>query len=167
MRAFLIDATIRTITEFDFVDNFHEPMEIVGGDGRGAALGSGPINPPREDDEDQYLSDYLYVRENLHSVEFASGVKDAPVNEIKGDPRFWFQIDADLDPPATLPIPGRGLVIGVTQDGEWTDARVTIEELTKRVRFTRRRLRRGRTMSAELIKGEIWTGTLAPVVEEH
>jgi len=157
MRAFLVDATIRTITEFDFVDKYHEPEEIIGGDGRGSfALGSGPLNPPREDDEDEYLSDYLYVRENLYPDEIARGVKDTPVIdgaiEIKGDPRFWFQIDADLDPPATLPIPGRGLVIGVNQDGEWTDARTTLEELTKRVRFTRRRLHG--TISTEIIEGD-------------
>ena len=33
MRAYLIDATIRTITEFDFIDEFHEPAKILGGVG--------------------------------------------------------------------------------------------------------------------------------------
>ena len=51
MRAYLIDATIRTITEFDYIDEFHEPAEILGGNGRGNfTLGSGTLAPPVLDD---------------------------------------------------------------------------------------------------------------------
>ena len=66
MRAFLIDATIRTITEFDYTDEFHEPAEILGGYRRGDfTLGSGKLAPPVLDDSaDGYLADDVYVRGN-------------------------------------------------------------------------------------------------------
>ena len=64
MRAYLIDATIRTITQFDYIDGYHSPSEIISGKGRGNfALGSGPLTPRRtkeEEDEDYHL-DYLYA----------------------------------------------------------------------------------------------------------
>ena len=169
MRAYLIDATIRTVTEFDYIDEFHEPAEILGGVGRGdLSLGSGTLNPP---DEDDYLNDFLYIRQAFEQISTASpDNKNRPLliggkDPIEGDPRCWFQIDADLDPPATFPIPGRGLVIGVTEDGLWCDARLTLEELTRRVRFTRRKLR-GLTTWTEIMKNETWTGPEAPIIEE-
>ena len=59
MRAYLIDATIRTITQFDYIDGYHSPSEIISGKGRGNfALGSGPLTPRRtkeEEDEDYHL----------------------------------------------------------------------------------------------------------------
>ena len=169
MRAYLIDATIRTITEFDYIDEFHEPAEILGGDGRGDfSVGSGPLSPP---DEDDYLNDYLYIRQAFEQIPTASpDNKNRPAliggkDPIEGDPRCWFQIDADLDPPATFPIPGRGLVIGVTIDGAWTDTRLTLEQLTARVTFTRRKFR-GLTTSAEIMRGETWTGPVALIIIE-
>ena len=66
MRAYLIDATIRTIIEFDYIDELHEPAEILGGNGRGNfTLGSGPLAPPVLDDSaDGFLADYVYVRDH-------------------------------------------------------------------------------------------------------
>jgi len=115
MRAYLIDATIRTITEVDYIDELHEPAEILGGTGRGDfSLGSGPLNPPQDSgDEDDYLNDFLYIRQAFEQIPTASpNNKNRPAliggnGPIEGDPRSWFQIDADLDSPATFPIPGR------------------------------------------------------------
>jgi hypothetical protein len=171
MRAYLIDATIQTVTKFDFIDKSHEPEEILGGLGRGDfSLGSGPLKPPQDSEDEDYLNDFLYIRQAFEqSLSAPPNTKNRPAfiggkNPIKGDPRCWFQIDADLDSPATFPIPGRGLVIGVTGDGLWCDARLTLEQLTRRVSFTRRKLR-GFTTWTEIMKGETWTGPVAPIIE--
>jgi hypothetical protein len=52
--------------------------------------------------------------------------------------RYWFQVDAGRDPPASLPIAGKGLVHGVGKLGETIDAGITIEELAARITFTER-----------------------------
>ena len=74
--------------------------------------------------------------------------------KITGDPRFWFQIDAGRKSPTSPLIPGRGLVIGVREEGSWTDARISLAELTARVTFSRRKLR-GMTTSATIMTGEV------------
>jgi hypothetical protein len=38
--------------------------------------------------------------------------------EDRDDPRFWFQVDADKDPPSSFPVAGRGLVTGIDKSGE-------------------------------------------------
>ena len=168
MRAYLIDATIRTITEFDYIDEFHEPAEILGGDGRGNfTLGSGPLDPPVLDDSaDGFAADYTYVRD--HGLEQWREGDPTPEDrgEITGDPRFWFQIDAGRKRPTSPLIPGRGLVIGVREEGSWTDARISLAELIARVTFSRRKLR-GTTTSATILTGEVWSVPVAPVIEER
>jgi hypothetical protein len=53
-------------------------------------------------------------------------------------PRFWFQLDADRNPPSSFPVAGRGLVHGVNREGDLCDARISIEELRSRITFTQR-----------------------------
>ena len=189
MRAYLIDATTRTIAEIDYDDDLHEPAAILGGEGRGDfTVGSGPLIAPDDDGvaaeaaalEDGHLNDFLYVRDAkrlegplpAHVKEVLAALPGEPPRlvdwscEIEGNPEFWFQIDADREQPSTFPIPGRGLVVGVTVDGLWCDAEITIEDLRRRVTFTRRRLR-GYTTSTGIMPGETWVGPIAPIVEEQ
>ena len=56
-------------------------------------------------------------------------------------------------------------MIGVTIDGGWIDTRLSLEELTARVTFTRRKFRGFQTSEA-ILEGEIWTGPVAPIIEE-
>ena len=124
MRAYLIDAAMRRIIEFDYNREHDAAEEILGCDQRGGfTLGSGPLAPPRDCDsdgsgvadynvEDYFLADYCYVREAYPQiVEPPPGLEPpwhilGEADGIKGDPRFWFQIDADLERPS-FPIPGR------------------------------------------------------------
>ena len=71
-----------------------------------------------------------------------------------------------LTQPASFPIPGRGLVIGVTFDCDWCSARISLEQLTARVSFTRRKLR-GVAARRGMLPGEMWFGPVAPVIEER
>jgi hypothetical protein len=61
--------------------------------------------------------------------------------EAEEDPRHWFQIDSDRDPPSSYPIAGRGPVVGIDHDGAHCDALISLEELTARVTFMRRKFR--------------------------
>ena len=45
------------------------------------------------------------------------------------DPRFWFQVDVDRDPPSSYPIAGFGLACGIDTEGAGCDVRISIEEL--------------------------------------
>ena len=127
-----------------------------------------PRRTKEEEDEDYHLGDYLYAARGIHDDEFSRSVKGTPVPsracKVKGDPKFWFQIDADRERPSTFPIPGRGLVIGVTIDGGWIDTRLSLEELTARVTFTRRKFKF--KTSEAILEGEIWNGPVAPIIEE-
>ena len=57
------------------------------------------------------------------------------------DTRFWFQIDADRNPPSSHPVAGRGIALGTDKDGEGCVLRISVEELTTRVTFTQRKFR--------------------------
>jgi hypothetical protein len=61
--------------------------------------------------------------------------------EDRDDPRFWFQVDADRDPPSSYPIAGLGLALGIDTEGAGCDVKISIEELTKRITFTQRKFR--------------------------
>ena len=61
--------------------------------------------------------------------------------EDRDDPRFWFQVDAERDPPSSFPIAGLGLALGTDTEGAGCDVRISVEELAKRVTFTRRKFR--------------------------
>ena len=94
----------------------------------------------------------MYVRD--HGLEQWLEGNSTPNDrgEITGDPRFWFQIDAGRKSPTSPLVPGRGLVIGVREEGIWTDAHISLVELTARVTFSRRKLR-GMTTSATIMTG--------------
>jgi hypothetical protein len=61
--------------------------------------------------------------------------------EDRDNPRFWFQVDADRNPPSSFPIAGYGLAMGVNDRGEACDLRIGIAELKSRITFTRRKFR--------------------------
>jgi hypothetical protein len=62
--------------------------------------------------------------------------------EDGGNPRFWFQVDADRDPPSSYPIGGRGLVTGTGPGRRHScDVRISVDELRARITFTQRKFR--------------------------
>ena len=56
-------------------------------------------------------------------------------------PRFWFQVDADRNPPSSYPIGSKGLVVGNDKRGYDCDARISVAELQSRITFTQRKFR--------------------------
>jgi hypothetical protein len=147
MRAFMIDAEHQTITEIDFAGDYKKIQRALGC--KSFTTGSRPLNGSLEQGFDLVL------------------VGDDCLEE-SDDPKHWFQIDADRNPPSSYPIAGRGLVIGTDPDGADCDARISLEELTTRVTFTRRKFRgfqtrTGRTGSTFDIEIELQ----APIIEER
>jgi hypothetical protein len=55
------------------------------------------------------------------------------------NPRFWFQVDADRNPPSSFPIAGLGLALGTDTEGNGCDVRISVAELTSRITFTQRK----------------------------
>jgi hypothetical protein len=53
--------------------------------------------------------------------------------------KYWFQVDADRNPPSSYPICGRGLVHGADKLGEMCDVTISIAEVRSRITFTQRR----------------------------
>jgi hypothetical protein len=148
MRAFMIDAEHQTITEIDFVgDDIKKIYQAL--DCESFTTGSRPlIGSLSEGFDAVYVSDDC-LDEN-------------------DDPKHWFQIDADRNPPSSFPITGRGLVLGTDPDGEGCDARISLKELIPRVTFTRRKFRgfktkTGKTGSTFNIEIELQ----APIIEEN
>jgi hypothetical protein len=104
-------------------------------------------------------------------------------DEAGEDPRGWYQIDADLHSRLSPPRAGRALVIGIDhgkpypadhgvtfyedlvgpdyRGGEHSDARISVEDLTARVTFTRRVFRDYEEDEDGFIS------IVAPIVEEH
>jgi hypothetical protein len=128
MRAILIDPERRAIEEIDvpidpegrapeeIVLSIYEPIKKVLG---------GPV------DTATWLNqmwdgsyDVVYVLDSDHWGE---------------TPRFWFQLDIDPansdDPPMSLPLGGKGLVLRVDERGREGAPAISVEALTKRVRF--------------------------------
>jgi hypothetical protein len=82
--------------------------------------------------------------------------------EDRDNPRFWFQVDADRDPPSSFPIAGLGLACGTDTEGNGCDARISIAELRSRITFTQRKFR-GFTV-AEIPSG-IQVELHAPIID--
>jgi hypothetical protein len=61
--------------------------------------------------------------------------------EERDNPRFWFQVDADRDPPSSYPIARLGLALGVDTEGAGCDVRISVAELASRITFTQRKVR--------------------------
>jgi hypothetical protein len=99
-------------------------------------------------------------------------VSDDPL-EDREDPRFWFQVDAERDPPSSYPLAGLGLVQGVGKMGETCDARISIDDLSKRITFTQRKFRgfdvqpgRGETTLHGIKVNELLSVTMkAPIID--
>jgi hypothetical protein len=67
-------------------------------------------------------------------------VIDEPIEDLDPeDTKYWFQVDADRNPPSSFPICGRGLVQGADKFGETCDVTISIAEVRSRITFTRRR----------------------------
>jgi hypothetical protein len=153
-RAFLIDAETRSITEIDFVGGYKEVQRLLGC--RHFTTGSRPFNGSLEQGFDG-----LYASDDLL--------------EDRDDPKHWYQIDADRNPPSSYPIAGRGLVHGTDEIGEDRDARISRDELTARVTFTKRKFRGfkvhpgGQTFELGSIKAVslMQIELQAPIIEEE
>lgn len=61
--------------------------------------------------------------------------------EDHDDPKFWFQVDADHNPPSSYPIAGFGLASGTDPEGEVCDLKISIDDLKKRITFSHRKYR--------------------------
>jgi hypothetical protein len=91
------------------------------------------------------------------------GVAAQSDDELSGSERFWFQVDADRNPPSSFPIAGLGLALGTDTEGAGCDASIGIDELTSRITFTRRRFRGYATKS---IPGGMSVTVTAPIVDD-
>jgi hypothetical protein len=88
--------------------------------------------------------------------------------EDRGDPRFWFQVDADRDPPSSYPIAGRGLAVGTDKEGATCDVRIGIDELRSRIAFTQRKFRGFKTYTGAEAHGrgaDVVVELKAPVID--
>src|SRR4051794_39190026 len=111
VRAIVIDPEARTFTEV-----------LIGGDlgSLQRAIGCRDVTTGSR-----------FLRGSLETGFEAVYVSDDELTEAD-DPKFWFQVDADRDPPSSYPIAGRGVVSGTDVDGETCDAKITIADLAKR-----------------------------------
>jgi hypothetical protein len=126
MKAYLIDADQRSITEIDFVGDYEAMERMI----------------------DCYdLTTGAFLNGSIAKGFDALLVSD-DLLEDGDDPKGWFQIDADRESPSSHPIPGRGLDIGTDKEGENCSASISLEELTARVTFKRA----GRRMVGGLYK---------------
>jgi hypothetical protein len=132
MRAILIDPEKRTITEIQLEDDYKKIQAVLRCRSftTGAHL-SGSI---------EQGFDAIYASDDE--------LPDEPTADNPG-PRFWFQVDADRDPPSSYPIGGLGLAMGVDKEGAGCDVRISVAELTKRITFTQRKFRGFKTFTGK------------------
>jgi hypothetical protein len=92
-------------------------------------------------------------------------VSDDPLEE-RGDPRFWFQVDANREPPSSFPIAGRGLALGTDSKGNGCDVRIGVAELASRITFTQRKFR-GFKFSSQIYADvtHLSVDVVAPIVD--
>jgi hypothetical protein len=120
MRAILIDPAKRSISEVDVVvGDDVEIQKILRCDSFKTGVFR-RLNGSLETGGDTLLVDDSYLRGYA---------------EYRDDPPFWFQVDRGTSPPTSAAIPVRSLVIGYDRNGYHTDARISLEELTKRIIF--------------------------------
>jgi len=120
MRAILIDPETKTFTEIQIADDIDGIQKVLrcgrfttGGRPLRGSLSTG--------------FDTLYVSDD--SLEDREG------------PRFWFQVDADRDPPSSYPIAGLGLACGTDSNGAACDVGISVAELQSRITFTQWKFR--------------------------
>jgi hypothetical protein len=141
MRAILIDPEKRTVSEIEHSGGgYQETNSILGCD--------------------TYTTG-AWLKGSISKGFDAVYVSDDPL-EDQDDPRFWFQVDADRNPPSSFPITGLGIVMGTDREGESCDAKISVEEVAKRITFTQRKFR-GFTVEsgANFIKVE----PIAPIID--
>jgi hypothetical protein len=120
MRAILIDPETQSLTEIQLkAGDFRETNKAIGC--RSFTTGA-------------FLSGS--IEDGFDSID----VSDDDM-EDRDDPRFWFQVDADRNPPSSYPIAGRGLAVGTDKDGASCDVRIGVDELRSRLTFTQRKFR--------------------------
>ncbi len=149
-RAILIDPEKRSCSEIELAGGLDELYALL--QCQHVTTGSRPFNGSMSEGFDTLLvsDDYL---------------------EDRDDPRFWFQVDAERNPPSSFPIAGYGLVCGVDEQGGRRDARISIEELGRRITFTQRKFRGFETKPIGLhdIGGVIGAGmqvnVIAPIID--
>jgi hypothetical protein len=118
MRALLIDPETQTISEINFEGDYKDIQRTIGCDR--FASGSRPLNGSLETG-----SDSLYVSDDDY--------------EDRDPGRYWFQVDVDRNPPSSYPLAGKGLVLGVDENGATCAARISLDELYRRITFTQRK----------------------------
>jgi hypothetical protein len=147
MRAILIDPEKRTVREIQHPGGgYRETNRVLGCNEYGLAawLDDGPTS------------------EGFDAV-YAS---DDPLDADRDDPRFWFQVDADRDPPSSFPIAGLGLALGTDAEGKSCDVRISVDELAKRITFTQRKFR-GFTIESGVDDISAFMGVtpIAPIID--
>jgi hypothetical protein len=149
MRAILIDPEKRTFTEVQIgkdIDQIRTLLKCESFTGSGRAL-NGSLS--KGFDAILVSDDYLEDRE---------------ADEL----RFWFQVDADRNPPSSYPIAGLGLAHGVDEEGETCDLRISAEELAKRITFTRRKFRGFETFTGDAARArgaDLVVEIKAPIID--
>ena len=132
MRAILIDPEKRTFTEIQLEDDYKKIQAVLRCRSftTGAHL-SGSI---------EQGFDAIYASDDE--------LPDEPTADNPG-PRFWFQVDADRDPPSSYPIGGLGLALGTDTEGAGCDVKISVEDLAKRITFTQRKFRGFKTFTGK------------------
>ena len=120
MRAILIDPETKTFTEIQIADDIDGIQKVL----RCGRFTTG-ARPLRGSFSIGF--DTLYVSDD--SLEDREG------------PRFWFQVDADRDPPSSYPIAGPGLAYGIDSNGAACDVGINVAELQSRITFTQWKFR--------------------------
>ena len=121
MRAYLIDPKLETITEVNIENYYGDEGWLVE-----ALIGCDNSVPAAFIDGSNLLDglDLVLISED--------------VLELEEDGDYSFQIDADRGlMMATRPIAGRAIVAGITEDGEFGPVAISLENLTRRVTFSR------------------------------
>ena len=81
----------------------------------------------------------------------------------KDDPRYWFQVDADRDPPSSHPIAGFGIALGTDPNGYECNVSISAETLAKRITFTQRKFRG--FMGPKVVGNTIVIDVAAPIID--
>lgn len=141
MRAILIDPEAKALTEVDIDGGYKGIQKIL--KCREFTIGAYLTGSLARGGESIYVSDDY--------------IEDRP------SARYWFQVDADRDPPSSYPIAGLGLATGFDSEGGEAALRMSVDELGKRITFTQRRLRGFRTRE---IPGGFQVEMDAPIIDD-
>lgn len=119
MRGILIDSAAQAVAEIEWSGEYEDMLKIL---------------------ECEAIAEGAYLGGSIEHGFDAVMVSDDYL-EDRDNPRFWFQVDANRDPPSSYPIAGRGLAVGTDPEGKSCDVCVRTEDLVHRVTFTQRKFR--------------------------